>query len=138
MTGVYNHSLDSKGRVFVPAKLREEIGDVCYITISPDSCLNVYSLSGWRELSDKVNAMPYMKQRKIRSLFAWASKCELDAQGRILIPQGLRRYAGIEKNVAVVGANNHAEIWNSDRWDESAAIENLSESIGAIMEELEF
>ena len=74
----------------------------------------------------------------MRPLFAHAVKCELDAQGRTLIPQALRDYAGLEKNVAVVGCNNHAEIWDSDKWTETNNLETSSDNIAAVMEELNF
>ena len=74
MTGEYQHSLDSKGRLFIPAKLREELGEVFYITISMDRCLCAYSSDNWNALSERVNAMPYVKQRKMRPLFAHAAK----------------------------------------------------------------
>ena len=122
MTGEYRHSLDSKGRVFIPARLREELGDVFYITLS----------------IDKVNTMSYISQRKMRPLFAHAVKCELDAQGRVLIPQALRDYAGLAKNVAVVGCNNHAEIWDGDTWSEINSLETSAENIAAVLEELNF
>lgn len=138
MTGEYQHNLDSKGRLFIPARLREELGNIFYVTLSMDKCLSAYSADSWRDFSDKVNAMPYVKQRKMRPLFAYAAKCELDTQGRILIPQNLRDYAGLTKNVTVVGCNNHAELWDAAAWDEINAIETTPENISAVMEELEF
>ena len=138
MTGEYQHSLDSKGRLFMPAKLREELGAVFYITISMDRCLCAYSSESWKAFSEKVNAMPYIKQRKMRPLFAHAAKCELDSQGRALIPQNLREYAGFEKNVTVVGCNNHAELWDSEAWRSVFEAETTPENIAAVMEELEF
>lgn len=138
MTGEYQHSLDSKGRIFIPAKLREELGDVFYITISMDKCLCAYNGTNWQQLSEKVSAMPYVKQRRMRPLFAHAAKCELDAQGRALIPQNLREFAGLTKNVSVVGCNNHAELWDSESWKEIFSAETTPENIAAVMEELEF
>lgn len=138
MTGVYQHSLDAKGRLFIPAKLREELGDVFYVTLSMDKCLSAYSAENWQVFSDKVNAMPYVKQRKMRPLFAYAAKCELDGQGRILLPQNLRDFAGLVKNVAVVGSNNHAEFWDSESWNAIYEQETLPENIAAVMEELDF
>ncbi len=138
MTGEYQHSLDSKGRIFIPAKLREELGDVFYITISMDKCLCVYNSVNWQQLSDKVNAMPYVKQRRMRPLFAHAARCELDAQGRALIPTNLREFAGLTKNVSVIGCNNHAELWDSEMWKEVFRVETSPENIAAVMEELEF
>ena len=117
MTGEYKHSLDSKGRIFIPARLREELGEVFYITLSMDKCLNAYSSESWQELSDRVSAMPYVNQRKMRPLFAYAARCELDAQGRALIPGALREYAGLSKNVVVIGCNNHAELWDPEQWE---------------------
>ena len=138
MTGEYKHSLDSKGRIFIPARLREELGEVFYITLSMDKCLNAYSSTSWQELSDRVSAMPYVNQRKMRPLFAYAARCELDRQGRVLLPQNLRDYAGLDKNVTVVGCNNHAEFWDSDAWAAVNALETTPENIAAVMEELEF
>lgn len=138
MTGEYQHNLDSKGRLFIPAKLREDLGDVFYVTISMDKCLSAYSGGSWQAFSDKVNAMPYVKQRKMRPLFAYATRCELDSQGRILLPQSLRDFAGLEKSVTVVGSNNHAEFWDSDSWQSVRLEEITPENIAAVMEELEF
>lgn len=138
MTGEYQHSLDNKGRLFIPAKLREELGDVFYLTLSMDRCLCAYSAENWRAFSDKVSAMPYVRQRKMRPLFAHAARCELDAQGRALIPLNLREYAGFEKNVTVVGCNNHAELWDSAAWEAVFAEETRPENIAAVMEELDF
>ena len=138
MTGEYKHSLDTKGRVFIPAKLREELGEVFYVTLSMDRCLCVYSAENWKQFSDKVNAMSYVKQRKMRPLFAFAAKCETDAQGRVLIPAHLREYAGISKSVAVLGCNNHAEIWDEAEWNAVHDDEIRPENIASVMEELEF
>ena len=138
MTGEYQHSLDSKGRLFIPAKLRDELGEVFFITLSMERCLCAYSSENWQAFSDKVNAMPYVKQRKMRPLFAHAARCELDSQGRALIPQNLREYAGLTKSVTVVGCNNHAELWDSDSWQAIFQLETPPENIAAVMEELEF
>ena len=77
MTGEYKHSIDNKGRLFIPAKLRDELGDVFYITLSMDDCLSVYSAESWKEFSDKVNAMSYVKQRKMRPLFVMRQNVSL-------------------------------------------------------------
>ena len=138
MTGEYQHSLDSKGRLFIPAKLRDELGEVFFVTLSMERCLCAYSSENWQAFSDKVNAMPYVKQRKMRPLFAHAARCELDSQGRALIPQNLREYAGLTKAVTVVGYNNHAELWDSDSWQAIFQLETTPENIAAVMEELEF
>ncbi len=138
MTGGYEHTLDAKGRLSIPVRLREELGNVFFVTLSMDKCLSAFSSESWQALTDKVNAMPYVKQRKMRPLFAHAAKCELDAQGRILIPQNLRDYAGLTKDVTVVGCNNHAEFWDSESWAAVNVIETTPESIASAMEEMEF
>ena len=138
MTGEYQHSLDNKGRLFIPAKLRDELGEVFYVTLSMDKCLCAYSSENWAAFSEKVNAMPYVKQRKMRPLFAHAARCELDSQGRALIPQNLRDYAGLTKSVTVLGCNNHAELWDTESWKAVFEIETTPENIAAVMEELEF
>ena len=138
MTGEYQHSLDNKGRLFIPAKLREELGEIFYMTVSMDRCLCVYSDESWRSFSEKVGAMPYIKQRRMRPLFAHAAKCELDSQGRTIIPLSLRSYANLTKNVTVVGCNNHAELWDSEEWKRVYEAESTPENIAAAMEELDF
>lgn len=138
MTGEYTHTIDAKGRLFIPAKLREELGNVFYVTIGIDECLTIYSLESWDGFTEKFNALPFSKTRKMRTVFANAAKCELDGQGRILLPQKLRDYAGLDKDVTVIGVSNHAEIWNSDKYrafeEETLTPENLAE----VMEELGF
>ena len=108
MTGEYMHTLDAKGRLAVPSRLRDELGGVFYVTLSMDRCLSAYSAESWQRFSDKVDAMPFVKQRRMRPLFAFAARCEADAQGRILLPQNLRDYAGLTKDVTIVGCNNRA------------------------------
>ena len=92
----------------------------------------------WREFSDKVNAMSYANQRKMRPLFAYAARCELDNQGRTLIPAHLREYAHLGKGVAVIGCNNHAEIWDEESWSRISESEITPENIASVMDQLEF
>ncbi len=138
MTGEYQHSLDAKGRLFIPARLRDELGAEFFVTLSMDHCLCAYSAEQWQIFSDKVNAMPYVKQRAMRPLYAFACKCELDAQGRILLPLNLRERAGLTKNVTVLGSNNHAEFWDSEEWAAMRDAEASPENIAAVMTEFDF
>ncbi len=138
MTGEYTHSLDVKGRLSIPSRLRDELGNIFYVTLSMDKCLSAYSAESWKEFTDKVNSMSYKDQRRMRPLYAFAAKCELDSQGRVLIPQNLRDYAGLTKSVTVVGCNNHAEFWDTDAWNAQALIEMTPENIAAVMEGLNF
>ena len=136
MAGEYQHTIDSKGRIFVPAKLREQLGSEFYVTISMDKCLSLYSGESWKQFSERVNAMTYVQQRRMRPLFVYATRLELDAQGRILLPQNLRSFAGLAKNVTIVGCNNHAELWDSEEWANVSQAEVTPENIAEVMKEL--
>lgn len=138
MTGIYEHSIDAKGRLFIPAKLREELGETFYVTLSSEPCLSAYSSDTWEKMKEKVNAMSRLDQKKARPLFAHAAKCELDGQGRILLPQNLRDFAHLTKDVTVVGIGGSAEIWDKDTWTEIDACETTPENIEKVFEELDF
>ena len=138
MLGEFFHTIDAKGRIFVPAKLRDELGGEFFVTVSMERCLSAYSAESWQAMCDKCAAMPYVKQRKMRPLFALAARCEVDGQGRVLLPQGLRERVGLTKNVTVLGANNHAEFWDSEEWAALRDAEASPENIAAVMQELDF
>lgn len=117
LIGEYQHSLDEKGRVNFPAKLRDGLGSRFIITKGLDSCLCVYSEDEWHVLEDKIRALPVSKSRQLqRFLFAGAADVIPDKQGRVVIPASLREYAGLEKEVMIIGASVRAEIWDKDRW----------------------
>ena len=137
MTGEYKHSLDSKGRIFVPARLRDGLGKIFYVTMSMDRCLAVFAEDDWNDFTRRVGEMPYVKQKKMRPVFAGAVKCELDGQGRILIPAALRKYAGLDKEVFVIGCGNHFEVWDAEVWSRVSEEESRPENIAAVMRELE-
>ena len=138
MVGKYRHTVDPKGRLFVPSKLREELGDAFYVTLGLDHCLSVYTEAGWAAIVEKYNALPLAKARKMRFLFANAAKCEPDKQGRFLIPTELRDYAGLKQDVTFIGQAGHAEIWDSDTYDALEAESLTPENLAAAMEELDF
>lgn len=121
MTGQYAHNIDAKGRLFIPARLREELGQTFHVTVGMDHCLSIYSDESWAAFTDKVRSLPYSKAKALRPLFANAVDCEPDGQGRILIPAKLREYADLQKEVVVIGSFDRAEIWDAERW---AAVEN--------------
>ena len=130
--------LDSKNRLFIPAKLRGFLGNVFYVTVAPDNCLWAYPETEWEEFRQKVRALPFRQRERMRSLFANASRCELDSQGRILLTGFLIKFAGLKKNVSVIGFNDHAEIWDSDEWEAKNEAETSPENIRAAMEEIDF
>ena len=129
MTGQFSHNIDAKGRLFIPVSLRKELGQTFHVTVGQDHCLSVYSDESWAAFMAKLKELSYNEVKKLRALFAYAADCEPDSQGRILIPAKLREYAGLTKEVVVVGSFDRAEIWSAERW---AAIENEAFSTGAL------
>lgn len=130
--GEYNHSLDSKGRIIIPAKFRDELHSSFILTRGFDGCLTIYSLEQWDKLFEEVNKLPTTKRdarQYIRMLSVNASECVLDNQGRIQIPQYLQDAVGIKKECVVNGVNDHIEIWDKAAWQEyfSAASESFEE-----------
>ena len=138
MLGQYPHNIDAKGRLVFPTKLREELGDSFIVTKGLDNCLFVYSEQAWAELEKKIAALPMSKSRNLqRFFFSGAASCEVDAQGRILIPTHLREYADLKKEVFVLGVSGRAEILNADRWREySEGV--TAEAAAEAMDELGF
>ncbi len=119
--GEYNHSLDAKGRVIMPAKFREILGDEFVIARGLDHCLFVYSQTEWDNIENKIREMPTATEdgrEFLRFLFAGASDCEIDKQGRVTIPTKYRKFAGLEKEVVLVGVLNRIEIWDAATWEE--------------------
>lgn len=138
LIGEYQHNIDPKGRVIVPSRFREDLGDCFYVTKGLDGCLFVLSAEGWRNLQEKVSAMPVSKARGLqRFFFSGAVEAEPDKQGRILIPQNLRSYASLERDVTFIGTANRAEIWNTAKWNEFNAT-LTQDNIAEAMDELDF
>ena len=138
MTGTYEHSIDAKGRLFIPAKLREELGVTFYLAMGVDECLAIYPQETWNRFTEKFASLPMSQSKAMRPLFANAATCELDRQGRIVIPQKLRKYAGLEKDVVIIGVNDRAEIWSADAWNAQEEDEMTPEKMAACMAELGF
>ena len=136
MTGTYVHSIDAKGRIFIPARLRDELGAEFYVTLSLGKCLAAYPLSSWAKFEEKYNERTRPEKNRLRPFFSNASKCELDSMGRILLPQVLRDMVGLKKNVTVVGVGDIAEFWDSDEWTETNNNETTPENIEAVLMEL--
>lgn len=117
MTGTYEHSIDAKGRLFIPAKLREELGVTFYLAMGWTSVWPSTPRRPGTAFTEKFASLPMSQSAAMRPLFANASKCELDSQGRIVIPQKLRKYAGLEKDAVIIGVNDRAEIWSAETWN---------------------
>ena len=119
--GRFQHNIDAKGRIFVPAKLREKLGDGFIAAAVMDHCISLYSLEEWDKLQEGLAAMPMTKARKLqRYLSANAADVQVDSQGRILLPRHLLDYASLEKEALVIGAGNRAEIWNPAAYEEDS------------------
>ena len=138
MTGTYEHSSDAKGRLFTPAKLREELGVTFYLAMGVDECLAIYPQETWNRFTEKFASLPMSQSAAMRPLFANASKCELDSQGRIVIPQKLRKYAGLEKDAVIIGVNDRAEIWSAETWNAREEEEMTPEKMKACLAALGF
>jgi MraZ protein len=122
--GEYQHALDEKGRVVLPRKFRDELDKGCVITKGQEHCIYVFTMERWKEEMAKVAKLPRTDRRSrnfSRSFFAGASDQKLDRQGRVAIPENLRTFASLEKDVTVVGVADYIEIWSSSVWEEVAA-----------------
>lgn len=122
--GQYSHSLDEKGRVVMPSRFREGLDDGCVITKGQERCLYVFPMNQWEDEAQRALRLPRTDRRArnfARSFFASASSQSLDKAGRCQIPGPLREYAGLSREVTVVGVADHVEIWDSETWENVAA-----------------
>jgi MraZ protein len=140
LLGEYHHSVDQKGRMAIPAKFRDSLGVGAVITRGLDSCLFVFGKKEWEELAEKLTALPLTQANArafVRLMLAGATDVETDAQGRILVPEYLRVYAGLKKEVVVTGLYTRAEIWDKEAWERyKAKTEGASEEIAEQLREL--
>lgn len=119
--GEYQHSLDSKNRMIVPSKFREAFGNKFIITKGLDGCLYAYTLDEWVILENKLKALPLTSKDArafVRFFFSGANEVEIDKQGRALIPQNLKEYSSIEKDIVSIGVLTRVEIWSKDKWED--------------------
>jgi len=119
--GEYNHSIDDKGRMAVPAKFREQLRQGAVVTKGLDNCLVIYPRSEWEKLAEKLSSLPISQANTrafSRLMLAGAMDIELDKQGRMVVPEYLRKYAGMEKKVIVAGLYNRLEVWDEQKWEE--------------------
>lgn len=129
LMGEYLHTLDKKGRVIVPARFRDELGERFIITRGLDRCLFLYPRREWASLENRLKELPLAKadaRKFMRFFFSGASEVEIDKQGRILIPPQLREHADVQKEVVIIGISNRAEIWSKENWVEYSNESDLS------------
>ena len=135
--GEYQHTLDNKGRIILPAKIREGLGDTFVATRGLDDCIFIYTMAEWANLEGKLKQLSLVKPEArafSRYIFLRAAELEADKQGRVLLPPNLRDYAKLEKDVVVIGVSTRIEIWNKDIWNQynermGPTVEQLSEHL---------
>jgi len=140
LLGEYNHTLDNKGRMAIPAKFKDVLGTGAIITRGLDNCLFLFAAKEWQTLVEKLMALPLAQANSrafVRLMLAGAMDVTVDNQGRILIPDYLRKYGGLKKEVTIAGLHNRAEIWDSERWQEykrktEGASEEIAEKLGEL------
>ncbi len=127
--GEYNHSIDAKGRIIVPAKFRDELGEDFVVTLGLDGCLFAYSNNQWESFISQLRGLPGNKEaRQLQRYFmAGAASCEMDKQGRILIPGKLREHAALDKDIVFVGVLNKVEIWDKERWESNNTFDDMDD-----------
>jgi len=135
--GEYEHTIDAKSRIIMPAKFREELGEKFVITKGLDNCLFVYAIDEWKSIEKKMRSLPFTRadaRAFSRFFFSGASECEVDKQGRTLIPSNLRKYACLEKEVVIIGVSSRVEIWSKEVWENynqqtGSDYENIAEKL---------
>lgn len=137
LLGEYSHTIDTKGRLIIPAKFRGDLGERFIITRGLDGCVFGYPMKAWHELEDKLQELPLAKRESrtiTRFFYSAATECSIDKQGRINIPDTLRQYADLKKACAVVGVSSRFEIWNNERWESYA--KEAGEDFDALAEDM--
>ncbi|MBN1483513.1 MAG: division/cell wall cluster transcriptional repressor MraZ [Chloroflexia bacterium] len=136
--GEYRHTIDAKGRLAVPARFRSNLEEGLVVTRGLDPCLHIYSQAEWFPLAERLSGLPLGEpavRALRRSFFASAYACEMDKQGRVLIPAPLREYAGLEGDVVVAGLHNYIELWSVPRW-EGEELPRLASGASSLAEHL--
>jgi len=130
--GEYRHSLDTKGRVIVPAKFRDGLGDKFVVTKGLDGCLFAYSKEEWANFENKIKTLPLTNKDArafVRFFFSGAVECEIDKQGRTLIPPMLRDYAALNRELVIIGVSTRVEIWSQEKWESYSEAEDLEADV---------
>ena len=133
--GEYNHTIDAKGRLIIPSKFRELLGEEFVLTRGLDGCLYIYPMDEWESFEMKLRSLPLTNKNArtfTRFFVAGATNCELDKQGRILLPAHLREFAGLEKDVVLVGVGSRVEIWSKDKWENMNSDTDMDEITSAM------
>lgn len=140
LIGEYSHTIDSKKRLAIPSKLRKELGTKAVITRGLDSCLFIFPQKEWQQLVNKLSSLPFGERNSrsfVRLMLAGASEVGLDSLGRVLVPDYLKNYAQLKKNVVIAGIHNRLEVWDKARWDmfkqqSEKEVDNMAERLGEL------
>ena len=127
--GEYSHKIDAKGRVIVPTRFHEDLGDRFVITKGLDGCLYIYPTKEWETFLEKLHSLPSNRDTRklVRSFAASADVAEVDGQGRILIKTSLREYAGLGKDIVFAGTLNHIEVWDKTAWESENSMDDMDD-----------
>ena len=135
LIGEYEHTIDAKGRLSMPSKLRRDMGEAFIVTKGLDGCLFAFSQEEWKNFETKLKSLPLSDKNArnfVRFFLAGATECEIDKQGRFLIPSNLRTAANLEKEAVIIGVGTRLEIWNRDVWtskDEEISADEIAENM---------
>ena len=135
LIGEYEHTIDAKGRLSMPSKLRRDMGEAFIVTKGLDGCLFAFSQDEWKNFETKLKALPLSDKNArnfVRFFLAGATECEIDKQGRFLIPSNLRQAGNLEKEAIIIGVGTRLEIWNKDVWiskDEEISADEIAENM---------
>ncbi|MGN8632992.1 division/cell wall cluster transcriptional repressor MraZ [Blautia sp. HCP3S3_G3] len=136
--GEYKHTIDAKGRLIIPSKFRELLGEKFILTKGLDGCLYIYPMDEWEAFEEKLRALPLTNKNArtfSRFFVAGATDCELDKQGRILVPQTLREFAGLDKDVVLTGNLSRIEVWSKEKWSENCNYDDMDD-VAASMQDM--
>lgn len=133
--GEYSHSIDSKGRIIIPSKLRSGLGDAFVLTKGLEQCLMAYDAKEWENFENKLHDLPVTNKnarKLVRHFLGGAADIETDSQGRALIPANLREYSGLTKEAVLVGMGNRIEIWSKEKYETEGTYDDLDEVVNAL------
>ena len=137
LVGSYQHNIDAKGRLIMPAKYREHVGPTFIVSLGFDNCVRAYSPEEWEKFKAKIDALPDEDEDVLmikNVIYSNSAECEVDKQGRILIPQNLRNYANLTSGVMIIGMSNCIDIWDSNNWNDKYG--SIDRNLGAMMKKV--
>jgi len=135
--GEYSHTIDEKGRVAIPVKFRADFSKGAIVTKEMDNCLSLYTIEEWQKNAEKISELPVKARAFARQKLAGAMDVKIDKQGRVILPDYLRKYAGIDKKTIIAGLYNRLEIWDENKWNEykedtEKSSEDIAETLGEL------